>query len=78
MELIHAILLTLVAALSAAVVLTRNPIHQTCVLGFYGLLLALLFFSLHAPDVAYSQIVVGSAAVPFMILITLMRLKSPP
>lgn len=72
---IHAVLLLLIAVCGLAVVLTRNPVHQTIVFSFYGILLTLLFFSLHAPDVAFSEIVVGSAALPLMLLITLSKLK---
>jgi energy-converting hydrogenase B subunit D len=46
------------------------------VTGFFGLLLAVLFFVFQAPDVALSQIVVGAVAVPVMALLTLARLHT--
>lgn len=72
---IHAVLLVLIAVTGLAVVLSRNPVDQTIVFSFFGILLTLLFFSLHAPDVAFSELAVGSAALPLMLLITLSRLK---
>ncbi len=60
--------LLLVAAAGTIVVATRELRAQALVFGFFSLLLSILFLSLQAPDVAYSEIVVGSAAIPFMIL----------
>ena len=53
------------------VVLMRDPSRQALMVGFFGLLLAVLFFVFQAPDVALSQIVVGTVAVPVMALLTL-------
>jgi uncharacterized MnhB-related membrane protein len=68
-------LLVLVAMGGTAVVLVRDPLRQAIVVGVFGLLLALLFFVFQAPDVALSQIVVGSIALPAMIILTLARLN---
>ncbi|MFZ0388195.1 MAG: DUF4040 domain-containing protein [Solirubrobacteraceae bacterium] len=65
-----------VAGCGTAVVLTRDPTRQVIVTGFFGLLLAVLFFVFQAPDVALSQIVVGAVAVPAMALLTLARLRA--
>ena len=54
-------------------VLVRNPLRQAIVAGVFGLLLGLLF-AFQAPDVALSQIVVGSVALPLMIMLTLTKL----
>jgi uncharacterized MnhB-related membrane protein len=43
--------------------------------GIFGLALAVLFFLFEAPDVALSQIVVASVAVPLMVLLTLAKLR---
>ncbi len=72
---IHSILLLLIAAVAAAVVLTRDPLRQTLVFSFFGLLLALLFLTFQAPDVAYSEIVIGSVGIPLMLLVTLVKVK---
>jgi energy-converting hydrogenase B subunit D len=65
-----------VAGCGTAVVVTRDPTRQVIVTGFFGLLLAVLFFVFQAPDVALSQIVVGTVAVPVMALLTLARLRA--
>ena len=74
-------LLTLVFALvafgGAAVVLVRDPNRQIFVAGVQGLFLTLLFYLLHSPDVALSQLVVGSIAIPMLVLLTLARLDEP-
>ncbi len=72
---LQTILLVLVAAFGTVVVFSHDPRKQAFVFSFYGLLLALLFLSLQAPDVAYSEIVVGSAAVPVMVLVTLAKIR---
>ena len=66
-------LFVLLAVGATAVVLMRDPLRQALLVGIYGLLLALLFFALQAPDVALSQIVVCTVAVPVMILLTLAK-----
>jgi uncharacterized MnhB-related membrane protein len=44
----------------------------------YGLVLTLLFAVLQAPDVALSELAVGSVAIPFAILATLVRIEHGP
>ena len=68
--------LLLVAAGGMGVVLTRDPVRQSVAVSFYGLVLALMFFVHHAPDVALSQIVVGAVALPLMILLALAKIHS--
>ena len=75
MTVLEAIALLAVAAAGTAVVLTRDPLRQVIVTGFFGLLLAILFFIFQAPDVALSQIVVGGVALPVMVLLTLAKLR---
>ncbi len=58
-----------------AVALLVDPLRQVLVLGIYGLALTVLFFTLQAPDVALSEIVVGSLAMPVIILATLRKLR---
>jgi len=76
MEALRAVLLVLLALGGLAVVLTREPLRQALVLGVYGLLLALLFFVLQAPDVALSQIVVSTVGLPVMILLALAKVRA--
>ena len=75
MTVLEAIALVAVAGGGTAVVLTRDPMRQVIVTGFFGLLLAILFFVFQAPDVALSQIVVGGVALPVMVLLTLAKLR---
>jgi energy-converting hydrogenase B subunit D len=69
------ILFLLLAASGPAVVLTREPVSQAVTLGFYGLVMGLLFFVHQAPDVALSQIVVGAVALPLMILLAVAKVR---
>ncbi|HTV07892.1 MAG TPA: DUF4040 domain-containing protein [Candidatus Aquilonibacter sp.] len=67
--------LLLIAVAGAAVVCTRDVTNQVLALGFYGLLLALMFFIFQAPDVALSQITVGAVALPLMVMLAIARMK---
>lgn len=70
-------ILYLLAALGGAVVaLTREPRRQVLAISVNGAVLALLFFALQAPDVAFSEIVVGGAALPLMFLVTLANARA--
>lgn len=68
-------ILIFVGVAGTAVVFTRNPLNQVIGLTFYGLLMALMFFIFQAPDVAFSQIVIGAVVLPLMVLLTLAKLK---
>jgi energy-converting hydrogenase B subunit D len=61
----------LTALTGTAVVLTRDPRRQVMVVALYGLVLTILFMVLQAPDVAFSELAVGAAALPLMLLVTL-------
>jgi len=60
-----------VAVLGVAVVVCRDPLRQTMVLGIFGLTLTLLFVALGAPDVAISEVVVSTVAFPVVLLATI-------
>ncbi|HEU5443599.1 MAG TPA: DUF4040 domain-containing protein [Steroidobacteraceae bacterium] len=66
----------LVAGTGAGVVLAREPRRQTLAIAVNGVALALLFVVLRAPDVAYSEIAVGTTLVPLMFLSVLVSLKT--
>jgi energy-converting hydrogenase B subunit D len=70
-----AIVLTLVLVGGAAVVLTSDVQRQAVVLSIYGLLMTLLFVLFSAPDVALSQVVVGTAVVPLMVMLTVRKIR---
>ncbi|HZV50068.1 MAG TPA: hydrogenase subunit MbhD domain-containing protein [Candidatus Dormibacteraeota bacterium] len=67
--------LLVVAMAGLAVVWTREPVRQTVVVGFFGLQLAVLFFTFQAPDVALSALAVSSVALPLMLLLALARMR---
>ena len=67
------VVLTAVAVLGVCVVLTRDPLRQTVVNGFFGLTLVLFFVVLQAPDVAISELVVSTVAYPLVLLATIYR-----
>jgi energy-converting hydrogenase B subunit D len=68
-------LLLLVAVTGFGVVKTRDVTSQVIALGFYGVLMALVFFFFQAPDVALSQITVGAVALPLMVMLAISRMK---
>lgn len=70
-----ALVLTLVAGAGWLTVVTREPVRQAMLAGILALLLALLFFAVQAPDVALSEIVVGSAAIPLMLLLAIAKIR---
>jgi energy-converting hydrogenase B subunit D len=72
---VQGMLLVLVAAAGLAVVLTRDPLRQALVVGLHGMLLAVLFLTLQAPDVALSIIGVGAVALPLMIVLALLKTR---
>jgi uncharacterized MnhB-related membrane protein len=63
--------LALTVLMATAVVLTRNPARQAVVLSGYGMVLGVLFVVLQAPDVAMSQIGVGTVVVPLIVVLAL-------
>ena len=70
-----AIALTLVAVAAVVVVMTDDPARQAVSLSVYGVLLAVLFMALTAPDVALSQIGVGTAIVPLMVMLAIRKMR---
>jgi uncharacterized MnhB-related membrane protein len=70
---LNVVALAAVALTGTATVLVRDPARQLVVAGFFGLTLAVLFLVFGAPDVALSQIVVATVAVPVMALLALVR-----
>ncbi len=75
MQAVLAILLVAVALGAVAVVTCRDVAKQSMVLGAYGFVLAALFLALSAPDVALSEVVVGSVLTPLLILLALVKVR---
>ena len=75
MVILQALILVLVGVAGTSVVLTRKPLCQLIMMSFYGLLLGLMFFAFMAPDVAFSQIVVGAVAMPLLVLLAITKVR---
>ncbi|MFJ9824258.1 Na(+)/H(+) antiporter subunit B [Streptomyces sp. NPDC101160] len=69
-EVLGCVAVVFAAAVATAAVRTRDPVRQAVVLSALGLVLALVFTLFQAPDVALSQLAVGTAVTPLLILLT--------
>jgi uncharacterized MnhB-related membrane protein len=69
--------LLLVATSATAAVATRDPSRQALVLAVLGTVLAVLFTVLQAPDVALSQLAVGSALTPLLLMLSVRKVRRP-
>jgi uncharacterized MnhB-related membrane protein len=78
MTVLLVIILTLVLLGGAAVVFTPDPRRQAVTLSIYGILLTVLFLVTQGPDVALSQLAVGTAFVPLMVLLALRTMRGKP
>ncbi len=71
MSVLLALSLLLPAIAATAVVTMSDPERLAVTLSAFGMLLCLLFLVLHAPDVALSELGIGSAIVPLMVMLTI-------
>lgn len=69
--------LALTAVTGPVLVATRDVLRLPVVLSLYGMALTVLFLAFQAPDVALSQIAVGSVILPFLLLVTLGKIQGP-
>lgn len=69
--------LLLVAVSASAAVATRDPSRQALVLAVLGTVLAVLFTVLQAPDVALSQLAVGSVLTPLLLMLSVRKVRRP-
>ncbi|MCX4885757.1 hydrogenase subunit MbhD domain-containing protein [Streptomyces sp. NBC_00847] len=67
--------LLLVASCATVAVATRDPTRQALVLAVLGVVLAVLFTVLQAPDVGLSQLAVGSALTPLLLMLTVRKVR---
>ncbi|WP_108932700.1 hydrogenase subunit MbhD domain-containing protein [Streptomyces ardesiacus] len=74
-ETVIVVALLLVAVAATAAVAVRDPVRQSLVLAVLGVVLAVLFTVLQAPDVGLSQLAVGSALTPLLLLLTVRKAK---
>ena len=75
MRILLPILLVLVALGGTGVVLSREPRRQVLAIAANGFILSILFMALQAPDVAFAEIAVGSAATPLLFLVALASMR---
>lgn len=76
MIIVITVLSTVVLIGAAGVVFNRKPSRQAVTLSVYGVLLTLLFVALQAPDVALSQLAVGTAVVPLMVMLAVRKIEA--
>lgn len=70
-----AVALTVVALAGTAVVLSDEPQRQAVTLSIFGTTLVVLFVVLQAPDVALSELGVGTAVVPLMVMLSIRTMR---
>jgi energy-converting hydrogenase B subunit D len=70
------LVLALLALSGLVTVIIRDPVRQAIALGVFGLLEALMFFVVQAPDVALSEIVVSGIALPAMLFLAMAKIRS--
>lgn len=75
MTVLISLLFLLTAATGTGVALSRNPRRQVMAMAANGLVLALLFMALQAPDVAFSELTVGTVALPLLFLVVLASIR---
>ena len=69
-------MLSLLAIAGLVTVLIREPVRQAIALGVFGLLEALMFFTVQAPDVELSQITVSAIALPAMLFLAIAKIRT--
>ena len=76
-----AALLLFAGGTGAGIVWTPTPWRLPFAIAAHGLVLSLLFVALGAPDVAFSELAVGTAALPLLFLVVLSTIRinrTPP
>ena len=77
MTALQAVVLVLVGGGAALVARARNRVRQVLALSLYGLMLAIMFLTVQAPDVTLSELVVGAVALPLILLLTIAKVREP-
>ncbi|MBW8793723.1 MAG: DUF4040 domain-containing protein [Streptomyces sp.] len=67
--------LLLTAGAATVAVAVRDPARQALVLSLLGLFLGVVFTVLQAPDVGLSQLAVGSALTPLLIMLSVRKVR---
>jgi energy-converting hydrogenase B subunit D len=69
---IHVFSIVLAGAAALAVVLTTDLLRMAMLASFYTLTLVIFFLLLQAPDVALSELVVGTIAYPVVLIVAIL------
>ncbi|MEU6478767.1 hydrogenase subunit MbhD domain-containing protein [Streptomyces sp. NPDC047017] len=77
-EAVVVVALLFVAGCATAAVANRDPSRQALVLSVLGTALAVLFTVLQAPDAGLSQLAVGSALTPLLIMLSVRKVRRRP
>jgi energy-converting hydrogenase B subunit D len=72
MNVIYVFSIVLAGAAALAVVLTTDLLRMAMLASFYTLTLVILFLLLQAPDVALSELVVGTIAYPVVLVVAIL------
>lgn len=75
MTVLVALALTMVALAGTAVVVAEVPSRQAVSLSVFGITLVVLFVVLQAPDVALSELGIGGAIVPLMVMLAVRTMR---
>jgi uncharacterized MnhB-related membrane protein len=75
-EIVNLILVIGLLACAVLVVRLRSLVNAILAFSCLGTFLTLLFFLMQAPDVALSEAAVGTVAVPLVLLIALVKIRS--
>lgn len=75
MTIVVALAFTLVLLAGAGVVLTAEPSRQAVTLSVFGVSLSVLFLVLQAPDVALSQLAIGTVVVPLIVMLAVSKVR---
>lgn len=73
---LQAMAIGLTALGAVLVVLVRDVVRQAILVSFYGLALTALFVVFQAPDVALSELVVGTIAYPLVLVAAIARIRA--
>ena len=72
MNVIYVFSIVLAGAAALAVVLTTDLLRMAMLASFYTLTLVIFFLLLQAPDVALSELVVGTIAYPVVLVVAIL------
>ena len=72
---LQVVIWVLVALGATLVVMVRGRVRQVVALIAYGVALAVLFFTVQAPDVTRPELVVAAVALPLILLLTFARVR---